>query len=101
MDLLGRNVKRSGVLIKLTPKEFDVLRYLLERKHRIVTRDVLGSAVLDKTVLGRDVHNLVDVYLSRLRRKIEVGRSKRLIHTVRGKGFTFRDGDESAPPFHS
>jgi len=82
-----RTVTRSGRAIEFSPKEFDLLAYLLANSPRVVSRDQILAAVW-----GEDAEvdpNAVDVYVGYLRRKLEqVG--PRLIHTVRGVGFVVR-----------
>ncbi|MNI78180.1 Transcriptional activator protein CzcR [compost metagenome] len=76
---------RSEQLIKLTPKEFDLLRYLMKRAGEVCERDEILQEVW-----GYDFStgtNVVDVYIRHLRSKVDKGQVNKLIHTVRGKGY--------------
>jgi two-component system OmpR family response regulator len=85
MDLLTRKVKRGGAPIELLPREFKLLEYLLRHKNRVVTRVMLLEQVWDYRF---DPHtSLIDTHISRLRKKIEQGFDKPLLHTVRGAGY--------------
>ena len=89
LDTGTREVHRSGDLIDLTPKEYAVLEYLLRHKGRVMSRTLI-------TEYAWDFHfdpgtNIVDVVINRLRKKVDAGRDRRLIHTVRGVGYVIRD----------
>lgn len=92
MDLDTREVIRSGSSISLTPKEFDLLEYLLSHKNKIVTRE---SILLD--VWGYEYEgdtNVIDVYIRHLRKKIEEGfQAPSIIQTVRGIGYTIKENE--------
>src|SRR3954463_849219 len=89
LDPAKHEVKRAGVPIPLTPTEFDFLELLLRNSGRVLTRNRLIEAVWGNE---RDVeNNTVDVFIRQLRTKLEPpGRSK-LIHTIRGIGYTLRE----------
>ncbi|MNZ32948.1 Transcriptional activator protein CzcR [compost metagenome] len=85
IELKSRKVFRSEQLIKLTPKEFDLLRYLMKRAGEVCERDEILQEVW-----GYDFStgtNVVDVYIRHLRSKVDKGQVNKLIHTVRGKGY--------------
>lgn len=85
MELKGRKTYRGEELIKLTPKEFDLLKFLAKRAGQVCQRDDIL-----KEVWGYDFStgtNVVDVYIRHLRKKIDKGRTRKLIHTVRGNGY--------------
>ena len=85
MDLLTRRVQRAGKRLELLPREFKLLEYLLRNKDRVVTRTMLLEQVWDYRF---DPHtSLIDTHISRLRRKIDDGFDKPLLHTVRGSGY--------------
>jgi two-component system response regulator MprA len=89
MHLGTRAVTRDGETISLTKTEFDLLEVLLTEPGRVVTRGALY-----REVWGFDFEtssNSLDVYVGYLRRKTEEGGKPRLIHTVRGVGYTFRE----------
>lgn len=87
MDLLSRKVKRDGRAIDLQPREFRLLEYLLRHKDQVVTRTMLLEGVWDYHFDPGT--NVIDVHVSRLRRKIDDGEAMPLIHTVRGAGYRF------------
>lgn len=85
MDLLARIVTRGDRQLKLLPREFQLLEELLRNKGRIVTRTVLLERVWDYRF---DPHtSLIDTHMSRLRKKIDEGSERALLHTVRGVGY--------------
>ena len=89
MNLGTRSVVRSGEPVPLTKTEFDLLEVLMRGGGRVVTRDQIY-----RDVWGFDFEtssNSLDVYVGYLRRKTEAGGATRLIHTVRGVGYTLRD----------
>ncbi len=89
MDLLKRRVVRGEAEIPVTLREFELLEYLLRHKNAIVTRDMLGRDVWKEP--GYALTNVIDVFITFLRRKIEKPGKKPLIHTVRGLGYSLRD----------
>jgi two-component system OmpR family response regulator len=89
MDLLSRRVARSGRVIELTTKEFQLLEYMMRHAGQVVTRTMLLEAVWN---LHFDPQtNITDVHMSRLRNAIDKGFSRPLIHTVRGTGYVLRE----------
>lgn len=89
LDLRRRRAERNGRTIELSPKEFSLLEFLMRNEGRVVTR----TQILDH-LWGYDYatdSNLVDVYVAYLRRKVDKGRSRRLIRTVRGVGYALGD----------
>ena len=89
MDLLAHKVTRSGTEIILTPKEFSILEYLLRNKNKIVSRTKLIEHVYDYHFDTET--NIVDVYINKLRAKVDQNHQKQLIHTVRGVGYTIKE----------
>ena len=88
LDSGSREVRRGGKLIELTPKEYAVLEYLMRYQGRVMPRTLI-------TEYAWDYHfdpgtNIVDVVITRLRKKIDHGRDPKLIHTVRGVGYTVK-----------
>ena len=88
MDLLARSVKRAGRAIELKPREFRLLEYLMRHAGQVVTRTMLLEAVWDYHFDPQT--NVIDVHVSRLRRKINRDAGVPLIHTVRGAGYVIR-----------
>jgi len=94
LDVRARVATRAGREIPLTPREVDVLEYLLRHQGQIVTRDMLQHEVWKQPKRFTSLDNVIDVQIARLRRKIDDPASERLIHTLRGLGY--RLGKESA-----
>ena len=88
MDLLARTVQRAGRPIELQPREFRLLEHLMRHAGQVVTRTMLLEAVWDYHFDPQT--NVIDVHVSRLRRKIDRGFDIPLIHTVRGAGYVIR-----------
>lgn len=88
VDLLSRTVRRGSRRIDLLPREFQVLEYLVRNQGRVVPRAMLLQHVWD---LHFDpMTNIIDVYVGRVRRKVDAGETYPLIHTIRGMGFSVR-----------
>ena len=85
LDRLTRQVKRATRKIALQPREFRLLEYLLLHAGEVVTRTMLLEAVWDYHFDPGT--NVIDVHISRLRRKIDDGEEHALFHTVRGAGY--------------
>ncbi len=89
LDLRRRRAERAGKIIELSPKEFALLEFLMRNEGRVVSR----TQILDH-VWGYDYSpdsNLVDVYVTYLRRKVDRGHDRKLIRTVRGVGYALGD----------
>jgi len=85
LSRVERRVNRNGQTIDLSPKEFSLLEYLMRNSGRTVTRAMIIEHVWN---LSFDtMTNVVDVYVSYLRRKIDDGRDHKLINTIRGVGY--------------
>jgi len=88
IDLLTRVVRRRSREIELLPREFQLLEYLVRNVGQVVSRAMLLQHVWD---LHFDPStNVIDVYVGRVRRKIDSGQAYPLIHTIRGVGFCLR-----------
>lgn len=88
LDKNTHEVRRAGKLIQLTPREFTLLEYLMRHPDRAVSRTMIEAHVWGHT---RDsLTNAVDVYIQRLRNKINPRFRKKLISTVRGIGYRLR-----------
>ena len=88
MDLLARTVTRAGRALELKPREFRLLEYLMRHADQVVTRTMLLEAVWDYHFDPQT--NIIDVHVSRLRRKVDRDFGPPLIHTVRGAGYAIR-----------
>jgi len=88
MDLVSRTVNRGGREVRLLPREFQVLEYLVRNEGHVVPRTMLLQQVWD---IHFDPNtNIIDVYVGRVRRKVDGEQDYPLIHTVRGVGFCLR-----------
>jgi two-component system copper resistance phosphate regulon response regulator CusR len=86
IDTRARRVERAGRLIQLTTKEYSLLEYLAKRQGEVVGRADIGEHVWDDSF--DPMSNLIEVYIQRLRRKVDDGSEVKLIHTRRGAGYT-------------
>jgi two-component system, OmpR family, response regulator len=89
LDKATRQVSRGGEAIEVTPKEYAVLEYLMRHAGRVMSRTLI-------TEYAWDYHfdpgtNIVDVVINHLRKKVDAGHEKKLIHTVRGVGYVIRE----------
>ncbi|NOT70464.1 MAG: response regulator transcription factor [Hyphomicrobium sp.] len=90
LDRLSHRVTRGGEHILLQPREYRLLEYLMQHAGQVVTRTMLLEHVWDYHFDPQT--NVIDVHVSRLRAKIDKSFDKPLLHTVRGAGYTLRDG---------
>jgi two-component system copper resistance phosphate regulon response regulator CusR len=97
LDWRSRQVRRGEDEILLTPREFEVLHYLMRAEGQVVTRAMLAQEVWREPNRSTPLDNVIDVHLARLRKKIDEGRPTRLIHTIRGVGFACAEKPSSAP----
>jgi len=89
LDLLSHRVARAGREIELTSKEFALLEYLMRNPGTVVTRTMISEHVWD---INFDTFtNVIDVYVNYLRKKIDTGRPRKMIHTVRGRGYMLKE----------
>jgi DNA-binding response OmpR family regulator len=89
MDLLTRSVTRGASSIELQPREFSLLEYFLRNPGVVLSKTMIMEHVWDYSFDPGS--NVVDVLVFRLRKKIDEGREKKLIHTVRGVGYVLRE----------
>ena len=89
MDVERHEVSVSGTPVELTRREFDLLRYLLENKEKVISRESLLDNVWGFDFAGET--NAVDVYIRFLRSKIDERFGVKIIHTVRGVGYAARE----------
>lgn len=94
IDLSSHRVSRGGRQIELSAKEYSLLVYLAHNKNTVLSRDKIEDHIWNFDYEGGT--NVVDVYISYLRKKIDDGYENKLIHTVRGAGYMLksRDGNE-------
>lgn len=89
LDLGTRTASRSGRVIDLTMKEFELLRYLMEHPREVLAREQILENVWGYDFMGES--NVIEVYVRYLRLKIDSDNDKRLIQTVRGVGYVLRE----------
>jgi DNA-binding response OmpR family regulator len=89
MNRLSHQVKRNGVLIRLTSKEYSLLEYLAVNAGRVLSRTMIVEHVWDQSFEG--LTNIVDVYIRQLRAKVDEPFKTKLIHTVRNMGYMITD----------
>ncbi len=89
LHLNTRQVFRGGEEIKLSSKEFSLLRYMMQNAGTVLSRDKLERHVWDYDFSGGS--NVIDVYIRYLRKKLDEGHEKKYIHTVRGHGYVLKD----------
>ena len=92
LDVEARRVTRGGEEIPLLPKEFSILEYLLRNKEKVLSREQIENRIWNYEFTGSS--NNVDGYMSRLRKKLDGGREQKLIHTVKGVGWTVREPED-------
>ena len=85
LDRLSHKVTRAGMVLPLQPREYRLLEYLMRHAGQVVTRTMLLENVWDYHFDPQT--NVIDVHISRLRRKVDKGFESPLIHTVRGAGY--------------
>lgn len=93
VDIQRRTVTRGGDKIDLLPKEFTILEHLIRNQEVVLSREQLEDRIWNYEYSGNS--NNMDVYMSRLRKKIDGGRAVKLIHTIRGVGWVLREGERT------
>ncbi len=89
MDQLKHKVTRAGKEIQLTSKEFALLEYLMLNATHVITRTTISEHVWHEDF--DSFTNVIDVYMNFLRKKVDKGHKKQLIHTIHGKGYVLRE----------
>ena len=95
LDLETQRVWRAGKNLDLTPREFNLLAYLLRQPGQVVTREMLAREVWAETNRVTPLDNVIDVHVAHLRKKLDDGHAVKLLHTVRGVGFVLREESRS------
>lgn len=93
LDQVTHTVTRGGIVIDLTSTEYALLEYLLLHAGEVVTRTMISEHVWNDDF--DTFSNVINVYINYLRKKIDAGHDKKLIHSIRGVGYILREGDES------
>ena len=88
MDLLSHAVRYAGRLIELLPREYRLLEFLMRHAGQVVTRTMLFEQVWNYRSVGAT--NVIDMHISKLRRKLDPENSESMISTVRGAGYMLR-----------
>lgn len=96
LDLTTRTAMRREEALELTPREFELLEYLLRHQGHVVSREMLARDVWEQAERATPIDNVIDVQIARLRRKVDDPYEPPLIHTVRGVGFVLRAPDQEA-----
>ena len=91
IDPVRRTVIRKEHRIDLTAREFDLLEYLARNHSRVVSREMLARDVWKETARATPLDNVIDVHIARLRKKLDDPFDTKLLHTVRGVGFTLNE----------
>jgi heavy metal response regulator len=89
LDTITHKARRGSRAIDLTAKEYALLEYFLRNKDRVLSRTIISEHIWDYNFDTGT--NLIDVYISHLRNKIDSGFERKLIHTVRGVGYVMRE----------
>jgi DNA-binding response OmpR family regulator len=93
LDIVTRHAARGDRSLDLTTREFELLEYLLRHQGHLVSREMLAREVWKEPRRATPLDNVIDVQMTRLRKKVDGEASRRLIHTVRGVGFVLKDGE--------
>jgi two-component system OmpR family response regulator len=91
MDILSHKVTRAGKTVALQPREFKLLEYLMRHANQVVTRTMLLENVWDYHFDPQT--NVIDVHISKLRQKIDVGAERALLRTIRNAGYMLTADD--------
>src|SRR5579863_8380678 len=91
MDVVGRLATRGGQTLDLTPREFDLLEYLVRNQGHVVSREMITRDVWREAGRHTPLDNVIDVHVARLRGKVDERFDKKLVQTVRGVGFVVRE----------
>jgi len=89
LDPVDHKVWQEDKELELSQKEYELLEYLLRHPNQIITRGMIADAVWAGTV--DKFTNIIDVYINYLRKKLDTGTGRKIIHTVRGKGFVVKE----------
>lgn len=91
MDVVGRLATRGGQTLDLTPREFDLLEYLVRNQGHVVSREMITRDVWREAGRHTPLDNVIDVHVARLRGKVDERFDHKLVQTVRGVGFVVRE----------
>ena len=91
LNQISREVRRGDALIDLTPKEYALLEYFMKNPDQVLTRTMLSEHIWNYNF--DTMTNVIDVHINHLRSKIDNAFSPKLIHTVKGVGYVFKEKD--------
>ena len=94
LDAVTRKVLRDGQSIEVTAREFELLEFLMRFDGQVVSRETLAREVWNESGRTVSFDNVIDVHMTRLRRKVDTDRAVKMIHTIRGVGFVLREGED-------
>lgn len=89
VDDKAKTVTRGGTPVSLSSKEFNILLYMIMHAGKVLSRETLNQHMWNYDYEGSS--NIIDVYIRYLRKKIDEGHEKKLIHTIRGQGYVIRE----------
>jgi DNA-binding response OmpR family regulator len=92
LNTVNHEVRKNNTVIELTNREYAILEYLLRNKNRILSKGMIAEHVWDFHFSSD--YNLIEVYIRRLRKKIDAEDSSKIIHTIRNSGYLVRDIQE-------
>ena len=96
VDTLRRTARRGDAEIPLLPKEFAILEYMIRNQGAVLSREQLENQIWNYEYSGSS--NNMDVYISRLRKKLDGGQDVKLLHTIRGVGWVLRAEETGEAP---
>ena len=88
LNLVSHKVNRGGGEVELTGKEYSLLEYFMRNQGKVLTRTMIAEHVWDYNF--DTFTNVIDVYINHLRKKVDKGHSKKLLHTLRGVGYIMK-----------
>jgi DNA-binding response OmpR family regulator len=94
LDSRARKVTRGGKILQFTVTEFDLLECLMRNQGRVVPRETLAREVWKESSRATPLDNVIDVHMTRLRRKLDDPFDTKLLHTIRGVGFILKAVEE-------
>jgi len=89
LNLLTKRAKRANDIIALTAKEFAILEFLIKNKNKVLSETIISSSL--NNIENQNISNIVNVYIYRIRNKIDKPYKKKLIQTIRGLGYKISD----------
>jgi DNA-binding response OmpR family regulator len=94
LDTITHIAKRNSKKIEFTAREYELIEFFLRNKNRVLTRSIIAQHVWEYNFDPES--NIVDVYINRLRNKIDGGFTKKLIHSIKGVGYIIKNEEEES-----